>query len=66
MITNSQDIVFSRDIDLNVTYHEGHGNDTILLNFHTANHGFSNSIHLSISDAKNFRNVLNTLLGEKE
>jgi hypothetical protein len=66
MITKSQDIVLSRDIDLSATYHEGRGDDSILLNFHAANHGFSSSIHLSISDAKNFLNVLNHLLGEKE
>jgi len=66
MITKSQDIVLSRDIALSATYHEGRGDDTILLNFHAANHVFSNSLHLSISDARNFRNVLNTLLEEKE
>ena len=66
MITKSQDVVLSRDIDLGVTLHQGNGADSVLLSFQTANNGFSTLIHLSVSDTRNIRNILNTMLGEEE
>lgn len=66
MITKSQDIVLSRDVDLGITLHEGNGDVSVLLTFNAANNGFTSQIHLTVSDVKNIRNALNNLLGEKE
>lgn len=61
MITRSQNIILSRDIELSVTLHQGNGDDSILLAFNAANHGFSSQIHLAVSDAKNFLTALNSM-----
>jgi hypothetical protein len=66
MITKSKTFKSDRNIEFTVNRHEGVGDDSITIQYASANYGHSTTAHLSIAAATELRDALNNALNTGE